>query len=71
MNNIILLFTILLLSLLLILKSYNKEIKEHKDYLQLQVVDDTLYLYDNGVLIHQLPQNSTENLDSFLVDYYQ
>jgi hypothetical protein len=71
MNNIILLFTILLLSLLLILKSYNKKIKEHKDYLQLEVVDDTLYLYDNGVLIHQLSQNSTESLDSFLIDYYQ
>jgi hypothetical protein len=70
MNNIILLFTILLLSLLLILKSYNKKIKEHKDYLQLQVVDDTLYLYDNGVLIQEIPQSNTCELDSFLIDYY-
>jgi hypothetical protein len=63
--------TLLLLLTTILLFSCNKQNQDYQDYLQLQVVDDTLYLYDNGVLIHQLPQNSTENLDSFLIDYYQ
>jgi hypothetical protein len=63
--------TLLLLLTTILLFSCNQENQDYQNYLQLEIVDDTLYLYDNGVLIHQLPQNSTENLDSFLIDYYQ
>jgi hypothetical protein len=63
--------TLLLLLTTILLFSCNQENQDYQDYLQLQVIDDTLYLYDNGILIHQLPQNSTESLDSFLIDYFQ
>jgi hypothetical protein len=42
-----------------------------QNYLQLEIIDDTLYLYDNNVLIQKIPQINTCKLDSFLIDYYQ
>jgi hypothetical protein len=42
-----------------------------QNYLQLEIIDDTLYLYDNNVLIQKIPQVNTCKLDSFLIDYYQ
>jgi hypothetical protein len=58
--------TLLLLLTTILLFSCNTK----QDYLQLQVVDDTLYLYDNGILIQEISQSNTCALDSFLIDYY-
>jgi hypothetical protein len=44
--------------------------KQKEDFIRLETIDDTLYLYDNGVLIYKIPQSNTCALDSFLIDYY-
>ncbi len=44
--------------------------KQKEDFIRLETIDDTLYLYDNGVLIYKIPQSNTCPLDSFLIDYY-
>jgi hypothetical protein len=59
--------TLLLLLTTILLFSCNTK----QDYLQLEVFNDTLYLYDNGILIQEIPQSNTCELDSFLIDYYQ
>jgi hypothetical protein len=59
--------TLLLLLTTILLFSCNQE---NQDYLKLEVINDTLYLYDNGTLIKEIPQSNTCELDSFLIDYY-
>jgi hypothetical protein len=60
MKTLLLLFTTILLF----------SCKQEEDFIRLQTIDDTLYLYDNGVLIYKTPQSNTCALDSFLIDYY-
>jgi len=62
--------TLLLLLTTILLFSCNQENQDYQDYLKLEVINDTLYLYDNGTLIKEIPQSNTCELDSFLVDYY-
>ena len=62
--------TLLLLLTTILLFSCNQENQDYQDYLKLEIINDTLYLYDNGNLIKEIPQSNTCELDSFLVDYY-